>query len=207
MPVWLEALVTGFITVSTLGMLAIGHWRLSLGILAMQYTMVFLTMYYHWSLVSAVSFLVTAWLSTAILALAISGRLSRIIETQDTIKDELLELTHIVKADFYYPLLLGMLVAAVTFIRRDDLALWLSNAYPLSTFGASLLVSAGVLKSGMAKYIPEHIIAWNMVYLGISLLVAIASREAYVSPLSLLLLAFTLAGAFLLVSARKDNKE
>lgn len=198
MPPWLEASAAGFITLSGLSMLALSHWRASLGLLALQYTFVFLALRYLWTPVSAISFLVTAWLCIAILALAISGMLARSAEHGK--EDDLVELTRALRSDFQYPLTLGAFVALIAFTRRTDLALWLGYPSSLITYSGIMLVSLGLLKFGTARIAPDSIISWSMAFAGLSLLIASGSRADYVGVLSLLLLSFTLMGAYALTN-------
>lgn len=219
------------LAVTTLVLLTSFDWRLSIGMLALQYIGVFVLVAVAWPLALAVTKLVTGWIAGAVLGMSISGltaekrtapqepsRASEEAETRPTSRPDLKPIPFnrffnlsqsgsrlsggLVR--FFSAAMLGLAVFSIAPTATD----WISGLTVEQALGGLLLIGMGLLQLGFAPTVLQTILGLLTTAAGFEIFYAAVEKSTLVAGLlSMTNLGLALVGAYLLVAPQMEQDE
>lgn len=199
-----------FVTLTSLAILIVTDWRISIGLLAAQYIGVFLLVALEWPLAMAVVKLVAGWMASAVLGMAmvslpqLNGKInpSRSISTQPGRPD-----TTTPSSRLFY-LLAAFLVGLVVVSQTPRVTNQLPDIGFEQVWGGLILIGLGLLRLGFTAQPLPTTLGLLTLFSGFETLYA--RLEA--APLTAGLLAginlgLALAGAYLLLASHMEEAE
>jgi hypothetical protein len=219
------------LAVTTLVLLTSPDWRLSIGMLALQYVGVFILVAIAWPLAMAVTKVVTGWIAGAVLGMSISG-LS--IETQPRAQEtshasDEVETQPITRKStrpgafgrffagtssasrlsggmvrFFSAAMLGLAVISISPAATG----WISGLTVEQALGGLLLIGMGLLQLGFAPAVLQTILGLLTTIAGFEIFYAAVETSTLVAGLlSMTNLGLALVGAYLLVAPQMEKDE
>jgi hypothetical protein len=183
---WLAVLITLFTSVT---FLLVRDWRLSLGLLALQYCGMFLFILSHWPPGMAATKLITGWMSAAILVMTQSG------------------FPNFSNLDSSWPegrtfrLFIASLVVVAIVSFTPSLLVWLPGISLPVAYGGMILIGMGILQLGITIQPLRVIIGMLTVLSGFEILYASIENSVLVAALlSVVNLGLALVGAYLITA-------
>ena len=219
------------IAVTRLVLLTSFDWRLSIGILALQYIGVFILVAVAWPLALAVTKLVTGWIAGAVLGMSISGlsterpaaaqKLSSASDEAETRPipgtanktQTFSRFFALGQSDsrlsgalvrFFSAAMLGLAVFSIAPAATD----WISGLTVEQALGGLLLIGMGLLQLGFAPTALQTILGLLTTAAGFEIFYAVVEKSTLVAGLlSMTNLGLALAGAYLLVAPHMEQDE
>ena len=219
------------LAITTLVLLTSPDWRLSIGMLALQYIGVFVLVAVAWPLAMSVTKLVTGWIAGAVLGMSISGLsterqsapqepylASEEVETQPIARRSLRP--HAFNSfiawsqsgsrlsgglvRFFSAVILGLAVFSIAPAATD----WVSGLTVEQAVGGLLLIGMGLLQLGFAPAVLQTILGLLTAAAGFEIFYAAIETSTLVAGLlSMTNLGLALVGAYLLVAPQMEQDE
>jgi hypothetical protein len=172
-------------------------WRLWIAALGIQYVGVFILIGMKWPLELAVVKLVTGWISSAVLGIALIGVRGGFVE--DRRKFLARGLFHVFTAS-----LVGLAVISLA----PSLEIWLLGATPEQVIGGSILVGMGLLHLGLTIEPLRIILGLLTIIAGFEILYAAVETSTLVTGLlAIINLGIALVGGYLLIAPSMEVEE
>lgn len=208
------------VTLTALLLLAINDWRLSIILIAMQYSGVFLLVASQWPLSMAISKLLVGWIAGAVLGMAFGSSPELRQEYQNSAaylpvkrsaSSRLVNTGRTTGALWFYiltALAVISLIGMALLSRAGSLSGWLVDIQPASAWGAMALLSIGLVKLGFTTH-PLHTILGLLTALsGFEVIYAHVEPSALVAELLAgITLGLALAGVYLLLAPNMREDE
>jgi hypothetical protein len=191
---WIAVLV---ILVTSVGLLLVRDWRLSIIFLAVQYLGMFMLVLQHWPLGMASVKLVAGWMAAAILGMTRSG-LSRPGVDEESVwpRGRLFRL--------FAAAIVGLIVSAST----PGVSTIMADAGFAVTGGSLLLIGMGLLHLGITVSILRVTIGLMTVLSGFEILYSAVEGSVLVAALlAIINLGLALAGSYLLIASSSSEEE
>jgi hypothetical protein len=191
----IPAVILVFITGSLL--LVSKDWRLSVSVLALQYTSVFILTALSWPLELAAVKLVAGWMCGAILGLAL-------VNIQMVgLDEEPIPLTGQI-----FRILTAFLSGLIAYSIGLDLVIWLPEIQIEQAIGGLILIATGLVHLGLTATPLRVILGLLTVLSGFEILYAAIERSNLLTGLlALVSLGLALIGAYLLVAPTLEGSE
>ncbi|MDI6694908.1 MAG: hypothetical protein QME21_07680 [Anaerolineales bacterium] len=213
---WLSIFAALLITLSGVLILMAEDWRVSIGLLAVQYLGVFTLTAVEWPLGMAITRLVAGWIAGAVLGMAMLS-LPETSPTQSDIEGATVPLSapprrfHLSPGDAPNPIFLilsAALVGLAVISQTPRLMNWIPNLEAAQGWGGLILIGLGLLKMGFHSQ-PLHVIlglllffsGFELLYLALSAALLTAALSAAVT------LTISLTGAYLLLAPHMEANE
>jgi hypothetical protein len=190
--VFLNWFILTLVIFTATGLLFNRDWRWSLGLLAIQYLLVFWMVQTHWPVSMAAAKIVTGWMACAVLGIAqLNSR-----------KDEESEDPWL-KGRLFQIFAAGM-VLIVTYSLSPLIVSWMGVGLPVA-WGAMLLIGLGLLHLGITSDSFQVIIGLLTVLAGFEVLYAAVESSVLVAALlAVVNLGLALTGAYFLTGIQED---
>jgi hypothetical protein len=191
---WIAAIV---ILVTSVGLLIVRDWRLSIILLSLQYLCMFILVLQHWPIGMASVKVVAGWMASAILGMTRSGL------TTQQINDESIwprgRLFRLFAAGIVW-----LIVAAAT----PGVSKIMADAGFAVTGGSLLLIGMGLLHLGITDSILRLTIGLMTVLAGFEILYSgVEGSVLVVALLAIINLGLALAGSYLLIGSASSRVE
>jgi hypothetical protein len=196
------------VSLTSLGLLMLSDWRVSIVLLAIQYIGVGVLTALHWPLEMAVTKLIAGWMSGAVLGMAVIS--------MPKLKEQLSSLSSVPNRQQRTPTRFGRpfhLVAAIlvflaAFAQITQLPRWIPDIRLEAAWGGLILIGMGLLKLGFNVHPLEITLALLTTLAGFEILLAALESAALVAGLlASVNLGIALAGAYLLVAPHMEETD
>lgn len=191
---WIAVLV---ILVTSVGLLLVRDWRLSIIFLAVQYLGMFMLVLQHWPLGMASVKLVAGWMAAAILGMTRSGLSTPGVDEEGVWpRGRLFRL--------FAAGIVGLIVSAST----PGVSTIMADAGFAVTGGSLLLIGMGLLHLGITVSILRVTIGLMTVLSGFEILYSAVEGSVLVAALlAIINLGLALAGSYLLIASSSSEEE
>jgi hypothetical protein len=207
------ALAVFLILITSLGLLITSDWRITLGLLAMQYVAVFILTNMTWSTTMALTKLIAGWMASAVLGIAVIGapELRAQITREDDMMSTLPGRGRVRPLQFLrsrmFSLFAAILVAAAVFSGAAQIKSLLPGISLEQTLGGLLLIGIGLLKLGFTIRTFPTSIGLLTTLAGFEILYAIIQDSILVAGLLAgANLTLALAGSYLLAAPTAEEE-
>ena len=191
---WIAVLV---ILVTSVGLLLVRDWRLSIIFLAVQYLGMFILVLQHWTLGMASVKVVAGWMAAAILGMTRSG-----ISTPGFDEESIWPRGRLFR--LFAAGIVGFIVSAST----PDVSTIMADAGFPVTGGSLLLIGMGLLHLGITVSILRVTIGLMTVLSGFEILYSAVEGSVLVAALlAIINLGLALAGSYLLIASSSSAEE
>ena len=210
----LAIVAAGLVTLTALLLLAISDWRLSILLIAIQYTGVFLLVALDWPIPMAIAKLVVGWIAGAVLGMAFTNS----PELRQTYQARIAtgraptrpgaKLSSAFSFYIFTALAVIVLISMAFLSRTTAFSGWLPGIHPAQAWGALVLVGIGLVKLGFTTQ-PLHTILGLLTALsGFEIIYAQAETSALVAELLAgITLGLAMAGVYLLLAPAMREDE
>lgn len=210
----LAIVAAGLVTLTALLLLAISDWRLSILLIAVQYTGVFLLVAIDWPIPMAIAKLVVGWIAGAVLGMAFSNSPELRQTYQARITTDRAPTrpgTRPSSAFSFYvfaALAVIVLISLAFLSRATAFSKWLPDLHPAQAWGAMVLIGIGLVKLGFTTQ-PLHTTLGLLTALsGFEIIYAQAEPSALVAELLAgITLGLAMAGVYLLLAPFMQEDE
>jgi hypothetical protein len=191
---WIAVLV---ILVTSVGLLLIRDWRLSIIFLAVQYLGMFMLVLQHWPLGMASVKMVAGWMAAAILGMTRSG-----LSTPGVDEESVWPRGRLFR--LFAAAIVGLIVSAST----PGVSTIMADAGFAVTGGSLLLIGMGLLHLGITVSILRVTIGLMTVLSGFEILYSAVEGSVLVAALlAIINLGLALAGSYLLIASSSSEEE
>ena len=191
---WIAVLV---ILVTSVGLLLVRDWRLSIIFLAVQYLGMFILVLQHWPLGMASVKVVAGWMAAAILGMTRSG-----LPTQGFEEESIWPRGRLFR--LFAAGVVGLIVSAAT----PGVSTIMADAGFAVTSGSLLLIGMGLLHLGITVSILRVTIGLMTVLSGFEILYSAVEGSILVAALlAIINLGLALAGSYLLIASSSSEAE
>ena len=191
---WIAVLV---ILVTSVGLLLVRDWRLSIIFLAVQYLGMFILVLQHWPLGMASVKVVAGWMAAAILGMTRSG-----LPTQGFDEESIWPRGRLFR--LFAAGVVGLIVSAAT----PGVSTIMADAGFAVTRGSLLLIGMGLLHLGITVSILRVAIGLMTVLSGFEILYSAVEGSILVAALlAIINLGLALAGSYLLIASSSSETE
>lgn len=191
---WIAVLV---ILVTSVGLLLVRDWRLSIIFLAVQYLGMFILVLQHWPLGMASVKVVAGWMAAAILGMTRSG-----LPTQGFDEESIWPRGRLFR--LFAAGVVGLIVSAAT----PGVSTIMADAGFAVTSGSLLLIGMGLLHLGITVSILRVTIGLMTVLSGFEILYSAVEGSILVAALlAIINLGLALAGSYLLIASSSSETE
>lgn len=191
---WIAVLV---ILVTSVGLLLVRDWRLSIIFLAVQYLGMFILVLQHWPLGMASVKVVAGWMAAAILGMTRSG-----LPTQGFEEESIWPRGRLFR--LFAAGVVGLIVSAAT----PGVSTIMADAGFAVTSGSLLLIGMGLLHLGITVSILRVTIGLMTVLSGFEILYSAVEGSILVAALlAIINLGLALAGSYLLIASSSSETE
>lgn len=191
---WIAVLV---ILVTSVGLLLVRDWRLSIIFLAVQYLGMFILVLQHWPLGMASVKVVAGWMAAAILGMTRSG-----LPTQGFEEESIWPRGRLFR--LFAAGVVGLIVSAAT----PGVSTIMADAGFAVTSGSLLLIGMGLLHLGITVSILRVAIGLMTVLSGFEILYSAVEGSILVAALlAIINLGLALAGSYLLIASSSSETE
>ncbi len=191
---WIAVLV---ILVTSVGLLLVRDWRLSIIFLAVQYLGMFILVLQHWPLGMASVKVVAGWMAAAILGMTRSG-----LPTQGFDEESIWPRGRLFR--LFAAGVVGLIVSAAT----PGVSTIMADAGFAVTSGSLLLIGMGLLHLGITVSILRVAIGLMTVLSGFEILYSAVEGSILVAALlAIINLGLALAGSYLLIASSSSETE
>jgi hypothetical protein len=191
---WIAVVV---ILVTSVGLLLVRDWRLSITFLAIQYLGIFIMILQHWPLGMASVKVVAGWMAAAILGMTRSGLSSQGFDEESIWpRGRLFRL--------FAAGIVGLIVSAAT----PNVSTLMADAGFAVTGGSLLLIGMGLLHLGITVSILRVTIGLMTVLSGFEIIYSAVEGSVLVAALlAIINLGLALAGSYLLIASSSSESE
>ena len=190
---WIAVLV---ILVTSVGLLLVRDWRLSIIFLAVQYLAMFILVLQHWPLGMASVKVVSGWMAAAILGMTRSG-----LSTQGFDEESVWPRGRLFR--LFAAGIVGMIVSAAT----PGVSTIMADAGFAVTTGSLFLIGMGLLHLGITISILRVTIGLMTILSGFEILYSAVEGSILVAALlAIINLGLALAGSYLLIASSSETK-
>ena len=190
---WIAVLV---ILVTSVGLLLVRDWRLSIIFLAVQYLAMFMLILQHWPLGMASVKVVSGWMAAAILGMTRSG-----LSTQGFDEESVWPRGRLFR--LFAVGIVGMIVSAAT----PGVSTIMADAGFAVTSGSLFLVGMGLLHLGITVSILRVTIGLMTILSGFEILYSAVEGSILVAALlAIINLGLALAGSYLLIASSSETE-
>jgi len=190
---WIAVLV---ILVTSVGLLLVRDWRLSIIFLAVQYLAMFMLILQHWPLGMASVKVVSGWMAAAILGMTRSG-----LSTQGFDEESVWPRGRLFR--LFAVGIVGMIVSAAT----PGVSTIMADAGFAVTSGSLFLVGMGLLHLGITVSILRVTIGLMTILSGFEILYSTVEGSILVAALlAIINLGLALAGSYLLIASSSETE-
>ena len=189
--------------ITSMVLVVVNDWRLSLLALAVQYIGVFSMVAIHWPLVMALTKLVAGWISVAVLGMALSsaGTSSDERPAPAGYATNWKYISSVLSA-WIFRVLAAAMIALVVVSMAPPIAGWISNIQLEQVVGALILIGLGLLHLGFTAVPFRIILALLTVLSGFEIIYAGVEKSTLVAGLLAgVNLGLAMVGAYLLVTS------
>ena len=191
---WIAVLV---ILITSVGLLLVRDWRLSIIFLAVQYLGMFILVLQHWPLGMASVKVVAGWMAAAILGMTRSG-----LPTQGFDEESIWPRGRLFR--LFAAGVVGLIVSAAT----PGVSTIMADAGFAVTSGSLLLIGMGLLHLGITVSILRVTIGLMTVLSGFEILYSAVEGSILVAALlAIINLGLALAGSYLLIASSSSEAE
>src|SRR5262245_49410093 len=191
---WIAVVV---ILVTSVGLLLVRDWRLSIILLAVQYLGVFILVLQHFPLGMATVKVVAGWMAAAILGMTRSG-----LATQGFDEESIWPRGRLFR--LFSAGIVGLIVSAVT----PSVSTIMADAGFAMTSGSLLLIGMGLLHLGITVSILRVTIGLMTVISGFEIIYSAVEGSVLVAALlAIINLGLALAGSYLLIASASSEIE
>jgi hypothetical protein len=191
---WIAVLV---ILVTSVGLLLVRDWRLSIIFLAVQYLGMFMLVLQHWPLGMASVKVVAGWMAAAILGMTRSG-----LSTPGVDEESVWPRGRLFR--LFAAAIVGLIVSAST----PGVSTIMADAGFAVTGGSLLLIGMGLLHLGITVSILRVTIGLMTVLSGFEILYSAVEGSVLVAALlAIINLGLALAGSYLLIASSSSEEE
>lgn len=191
---WIAVLV---ILVTSVGLLLVRDWRLSIIFLAVQYLGMFMLVLQYWPLGMASVKVVAGWMAAAILGMTRSG-----LSTPGVDEESLWPRGRLFR--LFAAAIVGLIVSAST----PGVSTIMADAGFAVTGGSLLLIGMGLLNLGITVSILRVTIGLMTVLSGFEILYSAVEGSVLVAALlAIINLGLALAGSYLLIASSSSEEE
>lgn len=191
---WIAVLV---MLVTSVGLLLVRDWRLSIILLAVQYLGMFILVLQHWPLGMASVKVVAGWMAAAILGMTRSG-----LPTQGFDEESIWPRGRLFR--LFAAGVVGLIVSAAT----PGVSTIMADAGFAVTSGSLLLIGMGLLHLGITVSILRVAIGLMTVLSGFEILYSAVEGSILVAALlAIINLGLALAGSYLLIASSSSETE
>jgi hypothetical protein len=191
---WIAVLV---ILVTSVGLLLVRDWRLSIIFLAVQYLTMFILILQHWPLGMASVKVVSGWMAAAILGMTRSG-----LTAQGFDEDSIWPRGRLFR--LFAAGIVGLIVAAIT----ANVSTIMADAGFAVTGGSLLLIGMGLLHLGITVSILRVTIGLMTILSGFEIIYSAVEGSVLVAALlAIINLGLALAGSYLLIASHTSESE
>lgn len=191
---WIAVLV---ILVTSVGLLLVRDWRLSIIFLAVQYLGMFMLVLQHWPLGMASVKVVAGWMAAAILGMTRSGLSTPGVDEESVWPQGML-------FRLFAAGIVGLIVSAST----PGVSTIMADAGFAVTGGSLLLIGMGLLHLGITVSILRVTIGLMTVLSGFEILYSAVEGSVLVAALlAIINLGLALAGSYLLIASSSSEEE
>lgn len=201
------------VTITAVLLLVVYDWRLSIGLLAIQYVGVSLLVSEAWPLGMAVTRLIAGWMAGAVLGMAMlslpqSGQEQADIEARPTRPVPVMGRFRLLPGEAPSPLfhlLAALLVGLAIGAESLQLNAWLPGISLVQAWGGLILIGLGLLKLGFHTQ-PLHVaLGLLTLYSGFEVLYAALNASSLIAALTATLtLGLALTGAYLMLAPHME---
>ncbi len=189
----------GLVALTSLLLILVRDWRISLGSLAIQYAGLFILVAMEWSLTLAITQLIAGWIAGAILGMAVLS----VPETAIT-RSSLLETQQTPRGLFY--LLAAIFTGLVVTSATPQLAQWIPGMETRQCWGGLIMIGLGLLRLSFASSPISTTCGLLTLVCGIETLYAPMDGSPFTAGLfAAATLGVALVGAYLVVAPSSDD--
>jgi hypothetical protein len=210
----LSLLAAVLVTATALALLMTADWRLSIGLLAVQYVGVFLLVIASWPMAMAGAKLIAGWMAGAVLGMAILSvpELRQTSDRQDQTPQSLVSqppatrTRQALSRAFYGSA--AILVGLTILSSLPKIIIWIPGLSIDQAWGGLILIGLGLLKLGFTDQPLPTILGLLTTLAGFETLYATVQSSALVAGLLAgITLALALSGAYLLVTPHMEETD
>ncbi len=186
---------------TALALLTFQDWRVSLGILSLQYIGVFILVAIQWPLMMSLTKLVAGWIAVAVLGMAMSSVVSasQISEQNAAPKNVFLRITRLSFSAWVFRLVTALMIVLVVLTMAPATAAWIPGIRFEQVLGALILLGLGLLHLGLTANPLRVVIALLTTLSGFEIIYATVEKSTLVAGLLAgVNLGLALIGAYLL---------
>ncbi len=186
---------------TALALLTFQDWRVSLGILSLQYIGVFILVAIQWPLMMSLTKLVAGWIAVAVLGMAMSSVVSasQISEQNAAPKNLFLRITGLSFSAWVFCLVTALMIVLVVLTMAPATAAWIPGIRFEQVLGALILLGLGLLHLGLTANPLRVVIALLTTLSGFEIIYATVEKSTLVAGLLAgVNLGLALIGAYLL---------
>lgn len=186
---------------TTLGLLTFQDWRISLGILSVQFIGVFILVAIHWPIMMSLTKLVAGWIASAVLGMAMSssGLANLTLDQPASLKNAFRRITGLSFSAWVFRLLTALMIVLVVLTLAPATAEWIPGIHFEQVFGAFILLGLGLLHLGLTANPLRVVIALLTTLSGFEIIYATVEISTLVAGLLAgVNLGLALIGAYLL---------
>jgi hypothetical protein len=188
---------------TTLGLLTFQDWRVSLGILSLQYMGVFILVAIHWPFMMSLTKLIAGWIAVAVLGMAMSSivAVNQTLDQPTTVKNVFLRITGLSFSAWVFRLLTALMIVLVVLTLAPATAEWIPGIRFEQVLGAFILLGLGLLHLGLTANPLRVVIALLTTLSGFEIIYATVPISTLVAGLLAgVNLGLALIGAYLLLA-------
>ena len=210
----LSIVAAALVTLTALLLLAISDWRLSILLIAIQYTGVFLLVAMNWPVPMAIAKLVVGWIAGAVLGMAFNNSpelrqayQSRIATGRAPTRPGA-KLSSAFSFYLFAALAVIVLISMAFLSRTTVFSNWLPDLQPAQAWGAMVLIGIGLVKLGFTTQPLHTILGLLTAFSGFEIIYAQAEPSALVAELLAgITLGLAMAGVYLLLAPAMREDE
>jgi len=192
---------------TTMLLLTVRDWRVSLVLLAVQYIGVYVLVAIHWPMMIALTKLVAGWIAAAVLGTAMSSADHAALETdQSQNKHSVLRwITGLSISAWVFRMLTAAMIVLVVFTLAPLTAEWIPTIQFEEVIGALILLCLGLLHLGLTAYPLRVVIALLTTLSGFEIIYAAVEASTLVAGLlAVVTMGLALIGAYFQVASSRE---
>ena len=195
------------VLITTMLLLTVRDWRVSLVLLAVQYIGVFVLVAIHWPMMIALTKLVAGWIAAAVLTTAMYSAYHVAQETDPTqnIHSFFRMITGLSISAWVFRMLTAAMIVLVVFTLAPLTAQWIPTIQFEEVIGALILLCLGLLHLGLTAYPLRVVIALLTTLSGFEIIYAAVEVSTLVAGLlAVVTMGLALIGAYFQVTSSRE---
>lgn len=192
---------------TTMLLLTVRDWRVSLVLLAVQYIGVYVLVAIHWPMMIALTKLVAGWIAAAVLGTAMSSADHAALETdRSQNKHSVFRwITGLSISAWVFRMLTAAMIVLVVFTLAPLTAEWIPTIQFEEVIGALILLCLGLLHLGLTAYPLRVVIALLTTLSGFEIIYAAVEASTLVAGLlAVVTMGLALIGAYFQVASSRE---